>query len=330
MTTKMKQIKMQRYGDPSVLELIETSTPQPQKGEVLIAVEAIGVNYSDTLRRKNIYFQPTPLPYVLGTEAVGKIIALGEDADPAIAIGSTVLALLPFGGGYAEYVTVNAQYCVPLPPHIHAQAATGIFVQGSTAQLMISDLAGEINNKYVLINAAAGGVGSMLVQLAKMKGAKVIAACGTEDKMKIALQNGADFVVNYSLPHWSEKVKAITDNTGVDVAFEPVGGEVYNETIKSLAMGGHIIVFGCASGMQGQIHPEYFVDNNLRQSGFNLAFYVMNKTPQWQAALGEIIGAIAQQKLIVSTPITYPLAKAATAHQAIEARETTGKVVLIP
>ena len=133
----MKQVQLNQYGSPDVLKLVETNIPQPKTGEVVIKVEAIGVNYSDTLRRRNQYFQPTPLPYVLGSEAVGQIISIGEGVTEPFAIGATVLAMLPFGGGYAEYVLAIAQYCVPLPPNIDAKTATAIFVQGSTAQLMI-------------------------------------------------------------------------------------------------------------------------------------------------------------------------------------------------
>ncbi len=325
----MKQVQLNQYGSPDVLKLVETNIPQPKTGEVVIKVEAIGVNYSDTLRRRNQYFQPTPLPYVLGSEAVGQIISIGEGVTEPFAIGATVLAMLPFGGGYAEYVLAIAQYCVPLPPNIDAKTATAIFVQGSTAQLMISQVAKDLKDKTVLVNASAGGVGSLLVQLAKLNGAKVIAASSSDEKLKVAKANGADATVNYSKENWSEKVKLATNEQGVDIAFEMVGGDVYNETIKSLAPGGHLIVYGCASGIQGQIHPEHFVDENISQSGFNLAFYITTKPQVWQAALGTVIGLIAQGKLKIETPKTFALKNVAEAHRQIEARQTTGKVVLI-
>lgn len=325
----MKQVQLNQYGSPDELKLVETSIPQPKTGEVVIKVEAIGVNYSDTLCRRNQYFQPTPLPYVLGSEAVGQIISVGEGVTEPYTIGATVLAILPFGGGYAEYVLAIAQYCVPLPPNIDAKTATAIFVQGSTAQLMISQVAKDLKDKTVLVNASAGGVGSLLVQLAKLNGAKVIAASSSDEKLKVAKANGADATVNYSKDNWSEKVKLATNEQGVDIAFEMVGGDVYNETIKSLAPGGHLIVYGCASGIQGQIHPEHFVDENISQSGFNLAFYITTKPQVWQAALGTVIGLIAQGKLKIETPKTFALKNAAEAHRQIEARQTTGKVVLI-
>lgn len=329
MTKTMKQIRLDQFGSPGELKWVETNIPQAKAGEVLIRVEAIGVNYSDTLRRRNLYFQATPLPYVLGSEAVGQIVSAGDGVTEPYIEGARVLAILPYGGAYSEYVVAIAQYCVPLPDHMDANTATAIFVQGSTAQLMISDVAKDLKDKSILINAAAGGVGSILLKLAKLQGAKVIAASSSDHKLDIALKNGADAVVNYSNANWSQEVKNANDGKGVDIAFEMVGGDVYNETIKSLAPGAHLIVYGCAGGIQGHIHPEHFVDENLRQSGFNLAFYIGTKPQIWQEALGTVIELIAQGKLQIDTPNTFALKDAAEAHRQIEERQTTGKVVLI-
>ncbi len=172
----MKKMQLTQYGVPEVLQLTEAPIPQPKAGEVLFKIQAIGVNYSDILRRKNTYFQPTPLPYTLGHEAVGIIEAVGEGVNEPFIAGARVLAILPGSGGYAEYAVAPTQYCVPLPPHIDVKEATAIFVQGSTAQLLVSAIAGDIAGKTVMINAAGGGVGSLLVQLAKMAGATVIAS----------------------------------------------------------------------------------------------------------------------------------------------------------
>ena len=330
MTSKVKQVKMTEYGSPGVLKLDDAEMPQPKAGEVVIKVNAIGVNYADILRRQNKYFMPTPLPFVLGTEAVGIIEAVGEGVTEPYVIGTRVLAILPQANGYATYVSVIAQYCVPLPPNIDDKTATAIFVQGSTAQLMISQIAKDVKAKTVLINAAAGGVGSILIQLAKMNGAKIIGAASSNEKLKTIKALGADEAINYSSKNWSDEVKKVNDGNGADIIFEMVGGDVYNESIKSLAKGGHIIVYGCASGVQGNIHPEHFVDENISQSGFNLAFYIQNQMQVWQEALGNIIGLLAQGQLKIETPNTFALADAAEAHQQIEERKTTGKVVLIP
>lgn len=330
MFIKSKQVVFTQFGTPEVLHYVDHEVMPPQKGEVVIKTIAIGVNYSDTLRRRNLYFQPTPLPCAPGSEVVGEIVGVGEGVARPFAIGLRVLAILPAGGGYAEVVTVMAQYCIPLPPSIDSLAATGVFVQGTTAQLMMSQLAGDLSNKNVLINAAAGGVGSILVQLAKMKGANVFAACSAIEKLQTSKANGAGVLINYAVPGWSDVVKNATDGAGVDIVFEMGGGEVYNQSIKSLKQGGHLIIYGCASGVQGSIHPEYFVDENISQTGFNLAWYIRNKTMDWQKALEEVIGLVAQGKLKIETTNTFPLKDAAEAHRQIEARRTTGKVVLIP
>lgn len=328
MKDKMKQIQMQEYGAPEVLKLVETEIPTPNAGEVLVKVKTIGVNYSDTLRRKNTYFQDTPLPFVLGSEAVGDIVSVGEGVTAPYVIGTTVLAILPQASGYSEYVCAIAQYCVPLPPEMDAEKATAIFVQGTTAQLMISQVATNLKDKTVLINASAGGIGSLLVQLAKLNGANVIGASSSDAKLQLSKKLGADYTVNYSKPNWSNKVKDLTDGKGVDIVFEMVGGEVYNESLKCLKQGGHIIVFGCASGVQGTIHPEFFVDENITQSGFNLAFFINNKMELWQQALETVIGLLMQGKLKVDIAHRYALEDASSAHKAIENRETTGKVIL--
>lgn len=324
----MKQMEISQFGSPDVLKLVETDIPQPNVGEVLIKVKAIGVNYSDILRRRNQYFQPTTLPYILGSEVVGEIVSVGEGVNEPYLIGASILAILPNGGGYSEYVVNVAEYCVPLPENIDVKAATAIFVQGSTAQLMILQIAKDLEDKTVLINASAGGVGSLLVQLAKLNGAKVIAASSSEEKLRVSKSNGADAIINYSKVNWSELVKEVNEGKGVDFAFEMVGGEVYNETVKSLKQGGQLIVYGCASGVQGNIHPEYFVDENISQVGFNLAFYIRTKPQIWQESVKTIIGLIADGKLKIETSKTFELKDAAEAHRQIELRQTTGKVVL--
>jgi NADPH:quinone reductase len=330
MTNKFKQVLISEYGAPEVLTVVEADVPRPKPGEVILQTEAIGVNYSDTLRRRNQYFMPTPLPYVLGSEAVGEIIAVGEGVAAPYTVGTRVLAILPSGGGYAECVTAQAQYCVPIPPHLDAKAATAIFVQGSTAQLMMTQVAKDVKGKSVLINAAAGGVGSLLVQLAKMGGATVFAASSSDQKLEVAKANGADVLINYSKPNWGVELKNQNGGKGVDLAFEMVGGDVYDETVKSLAPGGQLIIYGCASRIQGTVHPEYFVDENLSQIGFNLAHFITHKTAVWQEALGAVIGMVVQGQLTISTPHTFLLQDAVEAHRQIELRKTTGKVVLVP
>jgi NADPH2:quinone reductase len=330
MTKKIKQVVFRQYGEPTVLQLIETELPGPPPGKVQIKVSTIGVNYSDVLRRKNAYFMPTPVPFVLGAEVVGLITETGQGVPASFKAGTRVLAIMPQGGGYSNFVNAPVQFCVPLPPGINDASAAAIFVQGTTAQLMLSKLAGAFKGKTVLINAAAGGVGSLLLQLAKLQGATVIGAASSNEKVKTVLSLGADFAINYSNPGWNNLVKEISNGEGVEFVFEMVGGNVYNESIKCLRKGGHLVIYGCASGIQGQVAPEYFVDESISQSGFNLAYVIQHQPELFQEALGTVIHLLDQGQLKVIQSASFALEDAADAHRQLEARQTTGKVVLIP
>ena len=326
----LTQVQLARYGAADVLQLTTAPLPALQPGEVLIGVEAAGVNFSDVLRRRNTYFMPTPLPYVLGAEAVGQVLATGAGVDAPFVPGSRVLAILPGGGGYASHVVAQAAYCVPLPAHIDPKAATAIFVQGSTAYLMLHQLVGDLAGKTLLVMAAAGGVGSLLVQLATLAGAQVIAAASTEAKLQVARQLGAMAGVNYAQAGWPAQVRDLTGGAGVDVVLEMVGGALFGESLQCLRTGGQMVVYGAASGTQGELQSERLVDESWTLRGFNLAHFIQQRPADWQAALGAVIGLMAEGKLHVPTPHVYSLAQAVAAHQALEARQTTGKIVLVP
>lgn len=327
---KTKQIKMAEYGSAGVLQISEQTTPSPGPNEVLIKVAAIGVNYSDILRRKNTYFMPTPLPYVLGAEVVGEIVEKGANITPPYEKGTRVLAILPSGGGYSAYVIAQAQYCIPLPPNVDSKAATALFVQGSTAHLILNDVAGEISGKTVLVHAGAGGVGSLLIQLAKLAGAKVIATASSDKKCQKAQSYGADITINYSHANWADQLIEANGGEKVDIVLEMVGGDIYTQSFKCLKTFGKMVVYGAASGQKGFIHSEHFVDESHQILPFNLAHYIQFKMPVWQNSLQEMVGLLAAEKVAIDSSSSYALEDASLAHQDIEARKTTGKVVLIP
>lgn len=326
----MQQIQISEYGTRDVLELVEAEMPQPKEGEVLIKVKVAGVNYSDVLRRRNTYSLPTPLPYVLGQEAVGEISALGDGVEK-FQVGNRILAILPFGGGYAEYVAAAAQFCVPLPPNIDSAEATAIFVQGSTAYLILHQIVKDFAGKSILIHAAAGGVGSILVQLAKLGDAgRVIATSSSDEKLAAARDFGADAAVNYLDENWTEKVIEANGGEKVDVILEMVGGDIYAQSFECLAEGGTIIVYGAASGEKGFVHSEHFVDQSHNLLSFNLGYFIRNKMNIWQEALGSIVGLMAEGKLKISVKDVFPLKDTVEAHRQLEERMTTGKVVIKP
>lgn len=331
MTNQMRYIQLSSFGHATNLKMEEKEIPQPKAGEILIQVEAIGVNYSDILRRTNTYFMPTPLPYTLGSEAVGKIVKLGEGVNTShFEIGKRVLAILPFGGGYAEQVLANEQYCIPLPPPIQPKDATAIFVQGSTAHLMIHQLARDVNGKTLLIHAAAGGVGSLLIQLSKLAGSKVIGTASTSEKLEKVKACGADITIDYSKKDWVEDLLNQNNNEKVDYIFEMVGGTIYQNSFKCLKQGGSMIVYGQAGKEKGYMHSEHFVDESHNLLSFNLAHFIQNRTKDWQTSLRKMIELLATRQITIQTTNTYALKDAAIAHKDIENRKTSGKVVLIP
>lgn len=325
----MNQIQFTTYGNASVLQWSKTETPKPAPGEVLIKVGVAGVNYSDILRRKNTYFMPTPLPYVPGSEAIGEIVEMGEEVPQnGLQSGSRVLAILPWGGGYSEYAIAKADYCIPLPPQLDDRKAAALFVQGTTACLLVHKVVGKLVGKTVLIHAASGGVGSLLIQLAKLEGAKVIAASSSAEKLEFAQSLGADIGVDYSRSGWTNDLLEKNGGKKVDYIFEMVGGRIYEACIDVLTPGGSLVVFGAASGERGNIHSERFVDENLHLLSFNLAHFMQNRFEEWQEALGEMIRLLTEKIIQVHTPQAFPLHQAAQAHTAIESRETKGKVIL--
>ena len=328
---QMKQMQLNAYGEVSGLQLLEVPVPVPGAGELLIRVEAAGVNFSDVLRRRNTYFMPTPLPYVLGAEAVGIVSARGSgDFPPGTEVGSRVLAMLPYGGAYSDYVTAPAHFCVPLPPSIDARAATALFVQGSTAYLLLHHVAPAVAGKSILIHAAAGGVGSLLVQLARRAGAaRIIGTVGSLAKEQTVLDLGADAVVDYSRENWPLMVVEANGGQPVDLVLEMVGGEIFSRSFECLATGGSLVVYGAASGIPGQIASERLVDQAHQVRSFNLAHFLRFQMAEWQQALGALIGMLAEGSLRVETT-AFPLDQAALAHAALESRQTTGKVVLLP
>lgn len=328
----MKQVQMHAYGAPEVLQLADVDRPDVQPETILIAVKAAGVNFSDILRRRNTYFMPTPLPYVLGAEAVGVVVETGPGVDAQVyPKGSLVLAILPQGGAYSEYVVAPAMFCVPLPPHLDAFAASGIFVQGCTAHLLLHQVAGSIEGKTILVHAGASGVGSLLLQMARLAGAgRLISTASTPEKRKAAQKFGADAVVDYTQTDWPDAVIAANGGQKVDLILEMVGGDVYAQSFSCLAQGGSMVVYGAASGQKGFIHSEHFVDESHHLQGFNLAHFIGTKMDLWQASLGAVIGMLAVGQIQVETSYQFALQDAMEAHRQIEARQTIGKVVLIP
>lgn len=324
----MQAIRVHQIGGPDVLRLEASETPQPGAGEVLIKVVVAGVNYADVGQRAGMMGGPhrVELPFTPGFEVAGTVAALGEGVQGPPP-GTRVAAVLD-SGGYAEYAVAPADKLFPLPPGLDFAPATAMLVQGLTAYSLIHDAAKVQKGESVLIEAAAGGVGSLLVQLAKAAGAgTVVGTVGSADKMDLVRDLGADVVINYSDPEWVQQVYGATQGRGVDVVFESVGGAVGAGSFNALAPLGRMILFGGASGQPLPFH-ELMMPLNVK--GLSLIGYGGPWLRPGRAQVGaqELGRMIQSGQLKVVIGQTFPLAEAAAAHRALEERRTVGKTVL--
>lgn len=324
----MKAIRFEKYGGPDVLSLIETDIPKLGKKEVLIEVKAIGVNYADTARREGQYVVPTPLPFTPGAEIAGVIKEVGSGVYGAKK-GQRVVTLIE-EGGYAQYAVAPASGLMPIPDDVDFEEAVSLPLQGLTAYHTLKTMGRLEQEETVLIHAAAGGVGILAVQLAKLFGAgKVIATASTETKLDIASEMGADHVVNYTNGDWVEEVIELTDGKGVDVALEMVGGDVFHKTLDCLATFGRLVIYGAASGKQAEFFPSQLMERSQSVIGFFLP-QIMARPDLLESSMEELLGYVSYGELKLNVWGSYPLEDASLVHQLLQGRETTGKVILIP
>ncbi len=325
----MKAVRFHQTGGPEVLVYEDVPEPTPRDGEVLIKVEAVGMNFADVMRRRgDPYPQPSPPPFTLGAEAAGTVAAVGPGVT-SVEIGGRVLAT-PGEGGYAQYICAPAAMLIPLPEGFSFEHAAALVGHGLTAALSLRNAARLAPGESVLVEAAAGGVGSFAVQLAKLYGAgKVIAAASTPEKRAIAERLGADASVDYTAPGWAETVRELTDGRGVDVVLEMAGGETVGQALSAMAPYGRMVFLGQSSGKTALIDPWDLTAWNRTVTGFYVGAYLA--FPDLiQSTLGEIIGFIMTGKLSLQVGTVLPLSQAAQAHRLLEGRKTTGKVVLQP
>lgn len=335
----MKAIRMDRFGAPEVLEYVDVPEPHAGPGQVVIRVESVAVNWSDTMRRRgDVYPFPTELPFVPGGEVAGTIAAVGDGVDGLVE-GMDVFALAGAdgSGGYAQYAVANAAMVIPRPPSVGVDEASAILVAGGTAALLLREAVRLQHGESVLIEGAGGGVGSFAVQIATAIGAgTVIAAAGSADRRAAALDLGAHHAVDYHDLDWVDRVRALTGGMGVDAVLETVGGPVTSQALQTLAPFGRMAVYGYASGEPGVLSPEvqqelfYRPVLNQTVSGFNIGVYFGLRPQVAVAALQELIGWVAGGRVRVPIGAVLPLADAATAHRLLADRLVTGKIVLKP
>ncbi len=323
----MRVVRFYEYGGPEVLRLEDAPVPEPGPGEALVRVAAAGVNYADTRRRLGIYVEPTPLPWVVGSEIAGTVAKLGPDVT-GVQEGQRVMALLA-GGGYADYAVVSARALLPIPPTLSFTQAAALPLQGLTAYYLLK-LSGRLEpGESVLVHAAAGGVGTLAVQMAKLLGAgKVIATASTPAKLEFACSLGADVQIDYTSEDMVAAVRAATNNQGADIILDAVGGAVFEQSLRCLASFGRLVVYGLASGQAVECNPVRLMRRNQSVVGFYLG-QLMARPEQLRPAVQEIAGWLAEEKLRLMIGHIFPLEEAASAHRQMEARATTGKIVLL-
>ena len=322
----MKAIQVQKNGGPEVLTLVDVPTPQPKPNEAVVKVSAAGVNFIDVHIREGTY--PSSLPFVLGQEASGIVSEIGSDVK-SFKPGDRV-AYTGIRGSYAEYAVVPADRLVLLPRGITDQQAAAAMLQGMTAHYLVHDTYPLKKGETALIHAAAGGVGLLLVQMAKNIGARVIATVGTEEKAKLAREAGADDVILYAQQDFEVETKRLTDGKGVHVVYDSVGKTTFDKDLNILRPRGYLVLFGVSSG---PVPPFDLAKLAPKGSLFitrpTLIHYMVTHEELQQRAT-DVLNMIAKGKVKLRIEHIYPLREAQQAHRDLEARKTTGKLLLIP
>lgn len=321
----MLAIQFSRTGGPEVLEAVEVDVPSPAAGQILVRHAAVGLNYIDTYHRSGLY--PLKLPSGIGLEAAGTVEAVGEGVT-RFKVGDRV-AYNGTMGAYAEAAVVPADRAVKVPDGVSLETAAAALLKGMTAEFLVRRCFHVKHGDTVLVHAAAGGVGQILVQWCKALGATVIATVGSESKAAIARDLGADHVIDYSHDDVAAKVAELTGGQGVAVVYDGVGKDTWAASLKSLARRGVMVTFGNASGPVPPFAPLELSAKSLSVTRPRLFDYIATteELDESAQALFEVLGSGAVK---IDIGQTFPLAEARAAHEALEGRRTTGATLLVP
>lgn len=325
----MHAIRVHEFGGPEALRYEEIPVPEPGPGQARVKIEAAGVNFIDIYFRTGQY--RGKLPLILGQEAAGVVDALGPGVEE-VKVGDRV-AYAPEQGAYAEYAVVPAWRLVPVPDDVDLKVAAAVMLQGMTAHYLSHSTYPIKKGDTVLVHAGAGGVGGLLVQLAKRQGARVLATVSTEEKALEAQEAGADEVILYTQTDFAAEVKRLTGDQGregVDAVYDSVGKDTFQGSLDSLRRRGYLVLYGQSSGAVEPIDPQVL---NAKGSLFltrpTLAHYAADRTELLQRA-EDLFRWIGAGELNVRIAATYPLAEAGEAHRFVESRQAMGKVLLVP
>jgi NADPH:quinone reductase len=322
----MKAIRPAEPGGPEVLILQDQPDPVLGPDQVLVATTAIGVNYIDIYHRTALYQTPRPIP--LGLEGAGVVEAVGSGVS-SLQVGARV-AWCQAPGSYATRVAVPAERAVAIPDGIDDAAAAALLLQGMTAHYLCTDTFRLGPGHTALVHAAAGGVGLLLVQLAKRAGARVFGTVSTPEKAELARRAGADEVIFYREQDFEAEIRRLTEGQGVDVVYDAVGKATFEKSLRSLRPRGYLVLYGQSSGMVPPLDPQLLsAGGSLFLTRPTLGHYTRDRAELMQRAQA-LFQAVARGELDVRIGRTFPLAEARAAHEALAGRETTGKILLIP
>jgi NADPH2:quinone reductase len=323
MEVGMRAIQITEYGGSDVLKIKEIEIRKPGKGEVLVHNKVAGVNFIDVYQRRGTY--KVPLPYVPGLEGAGIVETVGEGVK-GVKPGDRV-SFLHEPGAYAEYTVVKEDKLIPLPDALSFEQGAAFPLQGMTAHYLLHEFRKIKKGDTVLIHAAAGGMGLLLVQWAKHLGATVFGTVSTEAKAKNAREAGADEIILYTQKNFVEEVKRLTQGKGVELIIDGVGKTTFPGNLEAAALRGNIVVFGAASGAADPISPNVFMGRSLTVSGGSLFNYILKK--EEFSARGKAVIEGIQQGWLTLRIEKFPLEKAPFAHQQLEERKTSGKIILM-
>jgi len=322
----MKAIRVEKHGGPEVLEIQEVGQPKPAAGEVVFEVDAAGLNFIDVYRRTGLY--PNDLPGTPGVEAAGDVVAVG-DGVKALKVGDRVVST-HVKGAYAEHATVDAERAVLVPEGVSTRDAAAVMLQGMTAHYLARSTFPLQEGDSCLVHAGAGGVGLLLIQVAKRCGARVFATVGSAEKAELARGAGADEVILYKDEDFLSVVKEKTAGQGLHVVYDSVGRDTFEKSLDSLTLRGMLVLYGQSSGTVPALELGRLAQGgSLFLTRPSLFHYIPDRGSLERRA-GDVLGWVADGSLKVRIGTTFPLGAAADAHRALEGRKTTGKVLLLP
>jgi NADPH2:quinone reductase len=322
----MRAIQVSRVGGPEVLDLVDLPIPTPTADETIVQIKAAGVNFIDVYFREGRY--PAPLPFINGQEAAGIVTAVGSNVRN-VKVGDRV-AYTGVRGSYAEYAAVPAERLVRIPDQVDSETAAAAMLQGMTAHYLSHSTYPIQRGDTVLIHAAAGGVGLLLVQMAKRLGARVIGTAGNADKAQLARAAGADEVILYSEQDFETETKRLTNNEGVHVVYDGVGKSTFAKDLNVMRPRGYLVLFGGASGEVPPFNLQLLSQKgSLYVTRPSLHHYILTRA-ELEDRSSAVLNMVAAGELNLRIHGTYPLSEAQQAHRDLEGRKTSGKLLLIP